>query len=223
MSNISILPTLLTHRSDQLGKSQLVIRIYHQRRIASVINTGQKCSKKFWDSKMREVKRGEQNYSLINSLIKNKVSDLQKKFMEAELRGQPLTKEKIKTIVTGKDYNKDFIAYCRDRIPDRYPSPSQKETRRSYFGELTKLESFQKSISFGDLSPHFFSKYKAWLIKDRYNSDNTVWKALKFINTMINDAIPAGFITDNPFKQFHRGTYKQGRPVYLTMPECEAF
>ena len=47
MSHISILPTLLTHRSDQFGKSQIVIRVYHQQKIAAVINIGQKCSEKF--------------------------------------------------------------------------------------------------------------------------------------------------------------------------------
>lgn len=220
MANISVVPTLLKHRVDRFGESQIVVRVYQAGKVIAFEKI-KKVNPDHWDIIKREVKKAASNHSLINSLIKQRVSELEERFLQSRLQGVKLTKSKIKNIVKGIDYHKDFIAYCNSRIPERYSKPKQKETRRSYFGEVTKLQEFQKDVSFGDIDTHFLSRYKAWMINERGNSDNTVWKAFKFINTMINDAMPAGIIKDNPFDDFDRGKYTQGKPKFLGINECD--
>lgn len=218
--NIKVLPLLLKHRVDKSGKSQIVLRVYLNSKVICNDKLGKKVESKFWDPETRQVMKSP-NHDLINALIKKRVAELEHEFLQKELSNVKLTRDKIKTIVKGADYSKDFLAYCKERIPERYPKPAQKETRRTYMGEITKLQKFQQDVSFGDLSPHFLSRYKGWLINNEGNSDNTVWKAFKFINTMIIDAIPAGYIKENPFKEFDRGKYVQGKRNFLDLTDCD--
>lgn len=221
MGSISVVPMLLKHRIDKAGKSQIVIRVYQNSKVICNENTGKKIPPHFWDEEKRKVKSSCPNFSIINLLISQKITVLEEKFLQTELMGIPLTKARLKNIVKGQDPGMDFIKYCTDRIPERYPKKEQKETRRSYIGELSKLQEFQRDISFGDITPHFLSRYKAWMINIRGNSDNTVWKAFKFMNTMINDAIDCKIIKENPFSEFDRGQYKQGKRDFLEISDCD--
>lgn len=220
MPSITVIPTLLKHRVDRFGKAQIVIRVYQNGKVVCYEKI-KKVPVDQWDIENREVNKKASNHTLINSLIKKKVAELEQEFLKKELGNIKLTRDKIKSIVKGVDYTKDFLKYCTDRIPERYPKDSQKETRRTYNGEINKLKKFQESVSFGDLSPHFLSRYKAWLINTQANSDNTVWKTFKFMNTMILDAMPAGFISENPFDEFNRGHYVQGKRNFLDLTDCD--
>ncbi|HXS59004.1 MAG TPA: site-specific integrase [Hanamia sp.] len=221
MGSISVVPMILKHRIDKSGKSQIVIRVYQNSKVVCNDKTGKKIEPHFWDEAKRKVKSFAPNSSMLNFIIYQKVSELEKKFIESEVTGMILTKNRLKKIVRGEDPGRDFIKYCEDRIPERYPKKDQKETRRSYFGELKKLQKFQKEICFGDIDPHFLSRYKAWMINVKRNSDNTIWKAFKFMNTMIRDAMKVGVIKNNPFQEFDRGQYKQGKRDYLEISECD--
>lgn len=212
----------MKHRIDKSGRSQIVIRVYQNSKVVGDESTGKKIRPEFWDEEKRKVKNSAPNFSIINLLISQKVTALETRFLQSEVMGGLLTRSRLRKIVKGQDPGRDFIEYCKERIPIRYPKINeQKETRRSYFGELTKLQEFQNEISFGDITPHFLSRYKAWMINKRGNSDNTIWKAFKFINTMINDAIKGGNIKENPFKEFDRGQYKQGKRDYLEISDCD--
>ena len=221
MGNLSVVPLLLKHRVDKSGRSQIIIRVYLKSKVICNESTGKKVTAAQWDDDRREVKKSTPNSAMINGIIKKRVLDLEQQFIENEFLGNKLTKSRIIKITKGEDPGKDFIQYCNSRLPERYPKESQKETRRSYYGEITKLQAFQKDISFGDIDAHFLIRYKAWLINDRQNSDNTVWKAFKFINTMLNDAITGGYLKENPFKDFNRGKYVQGGRDFLNISDCD--
>ena len=221
MDNVSVIPMLLKHRVDKSGRSQIVIRVYLKGKVISSENTGKKIESDHWSIEKREVKKTNPNASMINSIIRQRVAALEQQFIESEFLGTKLTKTKIKKIAKGEDVGKDFIKYCNERIPERAPKESQKETRRSYFGEVTKLQCFQKDVAFGDIDSHFLSRYKSWMINTRKNSDNTIWKTFKFINTMFNDAIAGGYVKHNPFSDYSRGKYVQGKRDYLEISDCD--
>lgn len=214
---ISILPTLLSHRIDASGRCTIVLRIYCNRRVAATVKLNRKIEPVHWDEKGRCLRKGAENAVMVNALIRKRTAELDQQFLEKELQGVKLTAQLIKRIISGQDTGLDFIAYCRQRIPERYPQEKQAETRRSYFGELSKLEQFQQQVSFNDITPQWLSRYRYWLITERKNHMNTVWKAFKFINTMLNDAR----VKENPFEQFDRGKYQQGSREHLTLQECD--
>jgi integrase/recombinase XerD len=222
MGSINIIPTLLSHRVDKSGKSQLVIRVRVGRTFAHTEKLNYKIIPTFWDQEKRLCKSSMPNSAMINSLIKRKVAELEAQFLESELMGLTLTKNRVKKIAKGEALGSDFIAFCNTHIPMKYPKDEQKETRRSYKGEVTKLQKFQNDISFADIDFQFLTKYKAYMLNDLGNHDNTVWKSFKWMNTMINDAIKSGgLIKDNPFKEFSRGKYRQGTCSYLEIADCD--
>jgi integrase/recombinase XerD len=222
MGNITIVPTLLGHRIDKSGKSQIVIRVRTGKSFAHTDKLNYKVPPDFWDPESRLVKKNYPNAGMMNSLIKKRVAELEEQFLHTELLGGVLTKSKVKKIAKGEALGSDFLGFCKAHILDKYPKSEQKETRRSYNGEITKLQKFQSEVSFADIDYSFLKKYKAYMINDLANHDNTVWKTLKWMNTMINDAIKiGGLIRDNPFKEFNRGKYKQGKRNYLEISDCD--
>ncbi len=192
MGSINIIPTILNHRTDKSGKSQLVIRVRVGKSFAYTEKLNHKIHPDFWDPDTRSVKKSCPNAGMINSLIKKKVAELDAQFLESELMGVTLTKTKVKKIASGEALGKDFVAFCNKHIAVKYPKMEQKETRRSYFGEVTKLQKFQSEISFADIDYEFLTRYKTYMLMDLGNHVNTIWKSFKFMNTMINDAIKIG-------------------------------
>jgi site-specific recombinase XerD len=222
MGSVNIIPTVLSHRLDKQGKSQIVIRIRVGRTFAHTEKLNYKIDPTSWDVEKRLCKIATPNAGLINSLIKKKVAELEDQFLQSELMGVTLTKTRVKKIAKGEALGKDFYVFCKGHILVKYPSVTQKETRRSYNGEVTKMQRFQSDLSFADIDYNFLTKYKAYMLVTLGNHENTVWKSFKWLNTMINDAIKiGGLIKNNPFKEFDRGHYKQGKRSYLEIADCD--
>ena len=222
MGNISVIPVLLKQRINKFGKASIAIRVYLNRKPITYENLKHKITIQDWDEKKREVKRSVPNHALLNAKIKKRVAELEEKFLQIELLGTPLTKHKVQKITKGEDHGKDFYQFCTEQIALQYSKEDQHETRRTYTTEISKLKKFRKELSFGDVDYQFLTEYKAYMINSLGNSDNTIWKAFKFISTMINIAIKVGgYIKESPFKDFDRGHYKQGKRNYLTIEDCD--
>lgn len=217
MENVNIFAKVHRHRINAAGEVPIVIAITLNNKpiLEDPLHRRVKLSE--WNQELRKT-----NDIALNRLIEKRRSELLEEITRLELNDIKPTKIRIKKIAKGEDLGKDFIKYCLQRIPERYPELKQKETRRTYIGEVTKLQEFQKDITFSDIDAHFLSRYRAWLINERENSANTIWKSFKFMNTMFNDAISAKLIKYNPFSDFDRGRYTQGRKNYLEISECDA-
>jgi len=222
MGNLSIIPVLLKQRINKQGKASIVIRVYLDRKPVGYENLSHKIAIHDWDEKKREVKRSASNSTLVNATIKKRISELEAQFLQHKFLGSTLTKNKIQKLVKGQDPGKNFYQFCTEQIALQYSKEDQHETRRTYNTELSKLKKFRKELSFGDIDYQFLTEYKAYMINTLGNSDNTIWKAFKFINTMVNSAIKiGGYIKESPFKDFDRGHYKQGKRNYLTIEDCD--
>ena len=217
MENVNVFHQVYKHRVNASGEVSISLCVTLDNKPVLNIPLHKKVKLSDWDEK----KRVSRTNKVLNVLLDKNRNDLMQELTKAQLLGIKLTKKRIKEIANGEEPGKDFIAYCRKRIPERYPKDSQKETRRSYLGEVSKLQDFQKDISFGDIDTHFLSRYKAWMINVRKNTDNTIWKAFKFMNTMFNDAKEAGYVKENPFENYNRGVYKQGKRDYLDISDCD--
>jgi site-specific recombinase XerD len=222
MGSINIVPTALAHRVDKTGKCQLVIRVRVGKSFAHTEKLNYKIPPAAWDPEKRLCKTSYPNSQMINALIKKKVAVLEEQFLQNELMGVTLTKVRVNKIARGEMPGKCFYQFCNAHIPVKYPTEKQKETRRSYFGEVTKLQKYQTDLSFADIDYGFLTRYKAYMLNELGNHENTVWKSFKFMNTMINDAIKmGGLIKTNPFAEFDRGKYKQGKRPYLEISDCD--
>jgi integrase len=141
--------------------------------------------------------------------------------MKKQLLGSSLSNTSIKKMANGINPNQDYIQFCKEIIPVKYPKPTQSETRRQHLSELSKLEQFRSPVYFSDLNHQFLTEYRAWMINERGNTDNTVWKSLKAMYAMTNEALKVGgYLAESPFKNFDRGRYQQGRRKFLNVEDC---
>lgn len=84
------------------------------------------------------------------------------------------------------------------------------------------MKQYYPALSFADINYAWIQKYEQYMRETLLNHPNTIWKSLKFINTMLNLAIKiGGIIQENPFKNYNRAKYKQGIPNYIEWSEAQ--
>lgn len=219
MENVSVFAAL---RMDNLlaGKAMIVVRVVVKRKVAKTIPTGMRVLPSDWDEKARLVRPVAPNATLMNSNLKKETNRLEGLLLNKSLLGIPLTKNRVKQILEGKDPGKDFTAFCKEWVPQKYRN---KNTVRTYLSEVTKLARFKSGVCFGDFDYRFLTSYKKYMRDHLGNSDNTVWKSFKFMNTMINDALKMkGIIESNPFDDFSRGKYTNPDKLGIELTDCDA-
>lgn len=184
-------------------------------------NLNQAIDLKQWDSKAGLCKKGHKDSEYINRCIFEERNSIVQAFEEDLKKGIVFTEAHISHRLAGiyLDVTKDFYAFCEDQIATiNYSS----ETRRTYKSEVSKIKLHYPSLSFADINYSWLQKYEQYMRTTLSNHDNTVWKSLKFINTMLNLAIKhGGIIEKNPMADYDRGQYKQGIPLYLEWPEVQ--
>lgn len=183
-----------------------------------------KVNPKNWDKKSGTAKKGEPNCEDINRAIFEERNNIVSAFEQDLKQGIVFTENHIIKRLQGayEDLSKDFYAFSREQIAvANYSS----ETRRTYKSEILKMEHYTPSLSFGDINFKWVQGYENWMRKGSKerppNHDNTVWKSLKFINTMLNFAVKHKIIKENPMNDYDRGNYKQGIPTYLEWSEAQ--
>jgi integrase/recombinase XerD len=222
MSRISVVAALKTFKPRKDKTCSIVIRVILDSHVISTQKTNKYVLPEHWDSDKRQVKKSHPNAFIINMLIGNRTTELTSKLDRLELEGKPLSPLNIKNIVIGKKAGYDFFAYCNEYIPVKFCEARQKETRRSYNGELTKLRKFQASLNFYDIDQNFLQRYRAYMLTELNNHPNTVWKTFKFMKSIFNAAIREDkFQGENPFNRFDAGKYRQGLRNYLELDDCD--
>jgi integrase/recombinase XerD len=218
MQSVSIIPQLKKKKPSHTSGT-IIIRGFYNRKPVASISTGYKVDQANWDVEAKKVRQSAPNAILINQCIQMKLQQMQSQLMKHEIMGGNLNRSNIRAAVKGINPSRDFIKFCTDTIKANY---TNSETIRTYESELTKLKQFQADVSFADIDYKFLQSYKNYMDQQLGNSDNTVWKTFKFLNTFINTAIKqGGIIEENPFKEFSRGKYVQSEREWLELEECD--
>lgn len=182
-------------------------------------NLHEKIDPKFWITD--KVSSKHPDFFRLNKIIFDEITSLQAAFELDRKNGIAFTEAHVLQRMSGLDNNpaQDFYAFCRQQIRIKDYSS---ESKRTYLSEVTKMETFSPSLAFADITYSWLQKYEKYMRDKLINHPNTIWKSFKFVNTMLNAAIKVGgIIKDNPMKNYKRGTYKQGIPVYLEWSEVQ--
>lgn len=160
-----------------------------------------------WDNQV--IKHPNKVY--YNTAIRERMADIEKRFIEQSLSGQEAT--------VLKNANPLFIEYAAKKIA------AEKDifsigTTKARAGHLSKFTQFKPGAKLTDITPALLSDYEAWCRK-RGNKNNTVWGSVKFVKTFINSAITEGLLSKNPMQGFKRTSYKAPEIEYLTETELE--
>jgi len=218
MEHVSIIAQF-SKKNPSHNYGTIKIRGYFKRKAVATKSTGHKILEIHWDANTRQVNSKAPNATLINTAISIKIQEMNAALLKKEIMGATVSRHQVVKAIKGADHSRDFLSFCRERIQIEYPN---KETRRSYLGECTKLEEFRPALSFGDINYDFLARYKQYMTEELHNDTNTIWKSFKFINTMIRKAIKMGdIIQENPFSTFNRGKYTQKPKIGLEIHECD--
>lgn len=215
--NLSIICQLKLKKPSDLSGT-IIIRAFLNRRPVASKSTGQRILKTDWDHASRQVIANAANARLINMLLKMELQKIDTFILQKRLLGATINRQLIIEAVQGYDTGQNFYDFCRKSITQY----NNHGTRRHLTSQLKKLECYKPALSFADIDYWFLVNWKKYMQEELHNKPNSVWSSLKFLNTMLNRAIRTkGIITENPFKEFDRGTYQQGQRNYLHIAECE--
>jgi integrase len=93
-------------------------------------------------------------------------------------------------------------------------------TIRIYLSQLQKLKAFTPDVPLSDIDNNFLYAYQSHLI-GLGNKQNTVWSSLKFLRTILNEAVKSDLLTKSPFKKFPMPKYEDPHKDYLLPDEIK--
>ena len=106
-----------------------------------------------------------------------------------------------------------FLPFMADEIAH---AAIRDSTRHNRLTTYHLLQEYSAEVTFEQLTPHFISKFEAWMVSRGYHT-NTTAKHLSHLRIYVNIAILKGLMREdeNPFHKRHI-THKPPRHVHLT-------
>lgn len=197
----------------------LLIFARYNRRLSLNIST----KMQNWDARAQIVKKGDPDNERKNKLLivyKNRISAYE---TDCIVRGRVINLEDAmnKALNPGLDIKEDqsFFAYLKKRWP-HYEATLKHNTVRKYRSHLNILKSFRRSLNFSEIDIDFVKCYETFLIAKKGNSKNTVAKAIKWIKTIISQAIEDRVIDFSPISKYKVSIEPSNRE-YLTVSEIK--
>ena len=111
-----------------------------------------------------------------------------------------------------------FIEYANVNVINKKKLAASTKTQYGHI--LDKMNVYKPGLRLADINYKFLTEYRHYLEAKLGNGQNTVWKNFKFIKTVTNEALRAGTINDDPFKNFSVA-WKETHRQYLTKPEID--
>jgi integrase/recombinase XerD len=170
-----------------------------------------------WDATREQFTGKVSNSDIKNITLRNEKHRIERDLLLKYNQVGRLNFQMVHDIVHGSGKSLDFFAYCETYIKANY----QGGTLTHYLSDLRKLKGFRASLSCADIDPVFLKDYEAYC-REQGNGPNTVWKAAKFLRTMVKSAVPK-LIPVDPYKEYKMPRYKNPKVVYLDLEELEAF
>lgn len=180
-----------------------------------------RCEKKNWDKKKMIVKGTDPEYIDKNRIIENTRARINDVFVKFRLRNKTLTRDSfIRAYNKPSDYSTfwEFIKANKKNIN----FGNEVTTNYTHKTVLKKVEEYQPSLHFDDITEDWLNRYFIYLKKDLKNCDNTVHKNLTIFKKYVLAAYKMGYMDENPFANFK---IKRGTPsfTYLTEDELKIF
>lgn len=175
----------------------------------------------FWDAEKGICKKTAPNWYNNNNFIDQARNKAERIIHEAKIYEKPLSFFDFERLFKGDILNTDsFYEFCRHELKINKACFSS-ETMRTYTTQISKLEQFRTKLLFSDINHDFLNAYKGYMIETLGNCENTYYKSLTWLKSMINRAIRKGIIKTNPFLNYPLKKGK-GNREFLSIHELEA-
>jgi site-specific recombinase XerD len=234
MLSLNIYPEIIKWRPNKQGLVSIVIRFDFDGQPVIREPLKQRIKISEWNKDERKIKASHPQSAFINQIIENRINHHRNYFLRRQTFNLPVTKELIKQYIKSGSTLESFYHYAETvietkKLKDGYGY--SEETKRCYRDEIKRLMKFKSELSFTNLNAKFLNDYKTWLQtvylkkNNRHLDNNSVWKALKFVRMIYNEAVNNNIILsdDNPFKNFEVGGYQvhEERIKFLQVSDLE--
>lgn len=103
---------------------------------------------------------------------------------------------------------------------DKWERIKKRGTIRIYVSQTEKLKTFTSDLLLSQIDNNFLYSYQSHLV-GLGNSKNTIWSSLKFIRTILNEAIKDDLLDKSPFRKFPMPKYEEPNKNYLLPGEIK--
>lgn len=192
----------------------------------SYISTGVKIKESDWDSEQKKIKRSAVNATRINAFLSQKISELENKSLELEIKTKSVTAKDIKNDVTGKNELKsDFFTYSSIWIKNLEVDNKFGMLKRvNCVIDKMKLFWDNRPLQLTEINVNFLIDFERYMATNLKNRPNTIHANFRVIRKIINDAIREDLLSieNNPFLKYKLKLEKTTRD-FLTEEELALF
>lgn len=205
---------LKTDYKNKEGKYPLYINLYihgQRKRIPADIFL----KKTDWDSKKQVIKNPE--LDILNLIIKDIKSQINKIEIQFRLNNQVLTVDKCAQLLKYPDVAIDFIPFMEYEMNLKEITFDTKDNHKVV---LEKLKEYKSSIIFGEINDVFIKKYRKHLSSKKGNAEVTIDSNIKIIKHYIKIAKKRGFVINIDLDDIKIKQHKSHR-TNLTIAEVD--
>jgi len=182
--------------TNKLGQNPIIVRITIDRKVIT-LSLKVYVLFKDWNEIDQSVKKSDKLYLSKNlkiSKVKEKILSL---INDCNANDRIVSKSDVISIILNDSGKVEFFQFVENKIKSN--KEYSKETKKTYFTQLSKLKKFRKELFFREIVPEFILLYKNYMIEELKNNTNTYNKSLSMLRTFVNWAKNEGIIKGNPF------------------------
>jgi integrase/recombinase XerD len=175
----------------------------------------------FWDQDnelVKDIHPQAEDLNLMTDQVRARIFEIRKRYA---LQNKDLFPEQLKNEYKLWSVNDgDFIVWAKKMI-ERRRGEIFASTQKQHRSIINKLETFRKTIAFGELTPELLIQFQAFMRSKYKNNLTTIASGMRVIKTYVKLAIRHELIVVNPFDHVK---VRKGKPtiVYLNEQERDA-
>ncbi|HRD38495.1 MAG TPA: tyrosine-type recombinase/integrase [Bacteroidia bacterium] len=207
-----------THHISQDGKIPLLLRVSLNGQHI-YINIRKSIKVEYYDKAKKSIKSGISGFTSYNSFIDRQKVRIDEIIKEHENLGSVLSPQRLRELYykrAGEIKSDSFYDYVENEIKEERKLKEITESAiRNYEKDLVKLKVYRKTLSIHDITKDFLTKYKAYILNDLKQANNTAYHAMCFLRKYTKRLFKEGKIGKYPFDDFIVGKPFEVNPEYL--------
>lgn len=210
------------------GKSAIYVRFtINQKRVE--LSTNLYVDPKIWDVSGQFAKGKTEEVQAINRRLNLIKADLNKKHLQLEALGKPITAEILKNLYLGVDENQksllEVMNFYYDRFSEKVTSGQKsKHSLKCVYTTREKVKLFLKhqfkrtDMQLKEIKSSFAGDFEHFLMTHEKGCSNTAMKYIRILKRILKFAVDQEWLPTHPLATF-KCTYKEPARERLTMEE----
>ncbi|HEY5593150.1 MAG TPA: site-specific integrase [Paludibacter sp.] len=174
------------------------------------------CEVKHWNEKTRKINIADPDASDKNLIIAKIVSRINDVIVKYRLRNKVLTRVGFMRSYNRPDDFESFYSFCTD-YQKKIIGYTELVTINQHTNAINKLKAFKPDLHFDDFDLELLTTFYHKVLRKKL-CENTAFKIMTHIRKYVNAAVKAGYMDENPFKDFH---IKRTKANYTYLEEEE--